>query len=31
VASNVLSLQALRSGSTAETMLVHDISVIAMN
>lgn len=31
VASNVLSVQALRSGSTAETMIVHDISVIAMN
>ena len=31
VASNVLSVQALRSGSTAETMQVHDLSVIAMN
>lgn len=31
VASNVLSLQALRSGSTAETMQIHELSVIAMN
>jgi hypothetical protein len=31
VAGNVLSLQALRSGSTAETMQVHDLSVIALN
>lgn len=31
VASNILSLQALRSGSTAETMQVHDISLIALN
>lgn len=31
VAGNVLSLQALRSGSTAETMQIHDLSVIAMN
>jgi hypothetical protein len=31
VAGNVLSLQALRSGSTAETMQVHDVSVIALN
>ena len=31
VASNVLSVQALRSGSTAETMQVHDIEIIAMN
>jgi hypothetical protein len=31
VAANVLSLQALRSGSTAETMQVHDLSVLALN
>lgn len=31
VAGNVLSVQALRSGSTAETMQVHDIEVIALN
>jgi hypothetical protein len=31
VAGNILSLQALRSGSTAETMQVHDISYIALN
>ena len=31
VASNVLSLQALRSGSTAETMQVVDLQVIALN
>lgn len=31
VASNVLSLQALRSGSTAETMQVHDLEMIALN
>jgi hypothetical protein len=31
VASNVLSIQALRSGSTAETMTVHDLEYIAMN
>ena len=31
VAGNVLSLQALRSGSTAETMQIHDLSVIALN
>jgi|SRR5882672_1701786 len=31
VAGNVLSVQALRSGSTAETMQVHDVNVIAMN
>lgn len=31
VAGNILSLQALRSGSTAETMQVHDINLIAMN
>lgn len=31
VANNVLSLQALRSGSTAETMQIHDLNVIALN
>jgi hypothetical protein len=31
VASNVLSLQALRSGSTAETMQVVDLQVTALN
>lgn len=31
VAGNVLSLQALRSGSTAETMQVHDLEIIALN
>lgn len=31
VASNVLSIQALRSGSTAETMQVVDIDVLALN
>lgn len=31
VASNVLSLQALRSGSTAETMQVVDLDIYAMN
>jgi hypothetical protein len=31
VASNVLSLQALRSGSTAETMQVIDMAVFALN
>jgi hypothetical protein len=31
VASNVLSLQALRSGSTAETMQVVDLQVLALN
>lgn len=31
VANNVLSVQAMRSGSTAETMQVHDISVISCN
>lgn len=31
VASNVLSLQALRSGSTAETMQIHDLEVEALN
>lgn len=30
-AANILSLQALRSGSTAETMQVHDLDVIACN
>lgn len=31
VASNVLSVQALRSGSTAETMQIVDMEVIALN
>jgi hypothetical protein len=31
VAANVLSLQALRSGSTAETMQVEDMQVFALN
>lgn len=31
VASNVLSVQALRSGSTAETMQIHRISMVALN
>ena len=31
VANNIISVQALRSGSTAETMQVHDIDVLAMN
>lgn len=31
VAGNVLSVQALRSGSTVETMQVHDFEPIAMN
>jgi hypothetical protein len=31
VASNVLSLQALRSGSTAETMQVVDLQIFALN
>ena len=31
VAGNVLSLQALRSGSTAETMQIHDMEVTALN
>jgi hypothetical protein len=31
VASNVLSLQALRSGSTAETMQIVDMEVVAYN
>lgn len=31
VASNVLSLQALRSGSTAETMQIVDFQVISLN
>lgn len=30
-ATNVLSLQALRSGSTAETMQVHDFDFISLN
>jgi hypothetical protein len=30
-ASLIISLQALRSGSTAETMQVHDLEVVAMN
>lgn len=30
-AANIISLQALRSGSTAETMQVHDMSVLALN
>lgn len=29
--SNILSVQASRSGSTAETMQVHDLDVIALN
>jgi len=31
VASNILSVQALRSGSTAETMQIHRVTVIALN
>jgi len=31
VASNVLSLQALRSGSTVETMQIHDLEITALN
>lgn len=31
VASNILSLQVLRSGSTAETMQVHDLEIEALN
>lgn len=31
VASNILSVQALRSGSTAETMQVVDMEIIALN
>lgn len=30
-AANIISVQFLRSGSTAETMQVHDMEVIAMN
>jgi hypothetical protein len=30
-AANILSVQASRSGSTAETMQVHDIKVVALN
>jgi hypothetical protein len=30
-AANILSIQALRSGSTAETMTVQDMEVVAMN
>lgn len=30
-AANIISIQALRSGSTAETMQVHDLEVVAMN
>ena len=30
-AANIISVQYLRSGSTAETMQVHDIEVVAMN
>lgn|SRR5678815_88789 len=30
-AANIISLQALRSGSTAETMQVHDMKVVAVN
>jgi hypothetical protein len=30
-AANIISVQALRSGSTAETMQVHQMSVIALN
>jgi hypothetical protein len=30
-ANNIISVQFLRSGSTAETMQVHDLDVIAMN
>ena len=31
VASNILSIQYLRSGSTAETMQIHDLEMIPMN
>jgi hypothetical protein len=31
VASNIVSLQALRSGSTAETMQIHDLEVESLN
>jgi hypothetical protein len=30
-AANIISVQFLRSGSTAETMQVHDMEVIALN
>jgi len=30
-AANIISLQALRSGSTAETMQIHDMEVLALN
>lgn len=30
-AANIISIQYLRSGSTAETMQVHDMEVVAMN
>jgi hypothetical protein len=30
-AANIISVQALRSGSTAETMQVHDMKVVAVN
>jgi hypothetical protein len=30
-AANIISLQAMRSGSTAETMQVHDMKVVAVN
>lgn len=30
-AANIISVQYLRSGSTAETMQVHDLEVVAMN
>ena len=29
--ANIISLQALRSGSTAETMQIHDLEVVAVN
>ena len=30
-AANIISVQFLRSGSTAETMQVHDMTVLAIN
>jgi len=30
-AANIISIQALRSGATAETMQVHDMEVMALN
>lgn len=30
-AANIISLQALRSGSTAETMQIHDLKVVSVN